>query len=188
MQLRPRERKRSDSARVLNCGPSMQITVPEGCVVVVGGPRRRPGVVVRVCRRRARRGGSKGWAMGMWPTVPDSKKVQGRTWNGKGLVLGGWFSDGGGGGGGMEKVGGLTPFVQSSTWSTTTKSRGLTSSFRLPTALKPTTHVTPSLFNAATLARFGISCGAYWWWRPCLARKAIVVAFGSGVEVDDGGV
>lgn len=82
----------------------------------------------------------------------------------------------------------LTPFVQSSTWSTTTKSRGFTSSFKLPTALKPIAHVTPSLFNAATFARVGISCGTYWWCKPWRARKAMVVAFGFGVEVEDGGV
>ena len=69
----------------------------------------------------------------------------------------------------------LTPFVQSTTPPPTQKSLGFTSSLKLPTALNPTTHFTPNFFNAATLARLLISCGAISWWVPCLARKAIIV-------------
>lgn len=85
----------------------------------------------------------------------------------------------------------LTPRVQSTSWFTTTKSLGFTSSLKLPTALKPTTHLTPSFLSAATLARNGTSWGAYWWWTPCRARKAIVIGcdrFSSSPSEEAGGV
>ncbi len=42
-------------------------------------PRRVPGGE-RAVWMEVERGRSKGWAMEMWPTMPFSKKVQGRTW------------------------------------------------------------------------------------------------------------
>ena len=77
----------------------------------------------------------------------------------------------------------LTPLVQSTTPPATKKSLGRTSSLKLPTALKPTAARTPSFLSAATLARLGISWGAYWWCWPWRARKATMVGF----DVDDVG-
>lgn len=86
---------------------------------------------------------SNGSAKGTWATAPPSKNVHG-----------------------------LKPFVRSMTWSGTTKSRGLISSRKLPTAEKAMMVRTPIERRAATLARAGTSCGASWWCRPCRLRKA----------------
>ena len=99
--------------------------------------------------------GSKGCAKETWPTIPPSKNVQGRI-----------------------------PRVQSMTWSATRKSRGLTSSLRDPTALKPMQQRTPSFRKAATLARLLTSWGAISWWRPWRERKATVMGF-AGRDVED---
>lgn len=74
--------------------------------------------------------------------------------------------------------------VRSKTWSGTRKSLGLTSSLKLPTALKATTHLTPNFLSAAILALDGTSCGASSWCRPCLERKATLrgVPEGLGCE------
>ncbi len=84
----------------------------------------------------------------------------------------------------------LTPLVQSTTPPAITKSLGFTSSLRLPTALNPTAAVTPSFFRHATFARLLISCGAYWWCKPCRARKATTVGLACAAEAAavEGGV
>lgn len=78
MMEQPSERKISDSERVLNVGPSMQIRVPEGWTTGEVEPERRLGAEI-VRAKRAERGGSKGSAREMCPTRPCSKNVNGRT-------------------------------------------------------------------------------------------------------------
>lgn len=80
MMEQPRERKMSDSERVLNVGPSMQIRVPEGWTTGEVGPERRLGAE-SVRFRSVERGGSKGSAREMCPTRPRSKNVKGRTYS-----------------------------------------------------------------------------------------------------------
>ncbi len=53
-----------------------------------------------------------------------------------------------------------------------TKSSGLISSLRDPTALNARMAWTPICFRAAMLAWLGTSEGEYVWPVPCLARKA----------------
>lgn len=62
---------------MLNCGPSMQMTVALAWTVR-GGPERTPGGDIALWMAEER-GASKGLAMEMWPTMPSSKNVQGRT-------------------------------------------------------------------------------------------------------------
>ena len=78
MMVQPRERKMSDSERVLKVGPSMQIRVPEGWTMGEVAPERISGAESVRCRR-AERGGSKGSARETCPTRPRSKTVKGRT-------------------------------------------------------------------------------------------------------------
>lgn len=87
-----RERYRRDSERVLNWGPSMQMRVEDAWRVGAGlavngvvcegeGTGMRMPEGERARWRREERCGSKGEAMEMWPTMPFSKNVQGRTWD-----------------------------------------------------------------------------------------------------------
>ena len=62
--------------------------------------------------------------------------------------------------------------VRSMIWSGMTKSLGLMSSRREPTAEKAMMLRTPMDRRAAMLARAGTSWGANWWWMPWRARKA----------------
>ena len=57
-------------------------------------------------------------------------------------------------------------------WSGTTMSSGLTSSFRLPTAVTDTSLWTPRVFRAYMFALAGISVGEYRWPPPWRGRKA----------------
>lgn len=74
---------------MLNWGPSMQIRVVlewiVGCAwdeeVEVRMDVEEVGERARWIREERR--GSKGWAMEMWPTMPESKNVQGRTCGGR---------------------------------------------------------------------------------------------------------
>lgn len=69
-------------------------------------------------------------------------------------------------------------------WSGTTKSRGLISSCRLPTAENAMMERTPRERRAAMLAREGTSCGASSWCRPCRERKAM--GMGAPLPVGEG--
>ena len=85
----------------------------------------------------------------------------------------------------IEKIGGFTPLVRSITWSGTTKSLGLISSLRLPTALNAIMLRTPIFRNAAIFARELTSCGANSCFRPCRLRNATVRGFCPGLGWDN---
>lgn len=101
---------------------------------------------------------SKGSANPTWPTSPFSKKVNGRM-----------------------------PLVRSMIWSGMTKSMGLMSSRRDPTAEKAMMLRTPMERRAAMLARAGTSCGANWWWMPWRARKATGTPLCRAMRMGDDG-
>jgi hypothetical protein len=82
-----------------------------------------------------------------------------------------------------KKLTGRTPFVRSITCAASAKSPGAISSRSEPTAEKARITRAPSDFSAATFARAGTAEGAMVWPGPCRARKATRVPDGSAQMV-----